>query len=405
MPNNFTSPGLQRMSFKDFMNNDNYFSSGAEPEAVESPQDTTLNSLRTTKALANPYSADAKFSLGTEVSPKMDEIPKTIEPSVETPETIGEAPKEGSIFSRILGSLKKPKEKTGVFGDREIIAGMKADEFATLAGSLAHAIAPDTAQGRVGAAVAKLAGSDLEARRKAEAEAPEKDLAKRLTEAKISNLEKSEDPKTAIAWYLKNNPKASPEDVATFKKSLDTDQPGNYWRTTSDDGTVTIYKGGVEIHKSKPGVGQTADKKLYATEESGFQPAEEAIGKTKAKTEKEATPVNWGTASKSLSSRFGKQDATGNFVITRDLQNSHRLAQKKLVELKSAGIDPLDAVNKAEDYARKVEERYWGYIDNAGIDFETQKPTSKEQRESNIKKANAAFKKAYGYVPRIRPAQ
>lgn len=395
MPNNFTYPGLQKMSFKDFMSNDNYYNSGATSEnATPSPVENTLNSMRTSKALANPYEPSAQYSI-----PKKAAIEETPNVISSPNETLAELPKPKGILEKITSSFERPEGTKGIFKEGSKILGMNADAFTQLAGSLAHAIAPTTPQGRVGAVLAGIAGKERE-RRLAE---PERELTKRLTEAKISNLEKADDPKTAIAWYLKQNPKATPEDVAKFKKSLDTDQPGAYWRTTSDDGTVTIYKGGTPIHTSKPGVGKTQKEGIVATEEAGYQRESEAIGKTKATTKKTPTPVNWGTASKSLSSRFGKQDATGNFIITKDLQNLHRLAQKKLVEMKAAGADPLDAVNRAEDYARKVEESYWSYIDNAGMNTDTGKELTSEQRQANIEKTRKAFKAKFGYVPKIRP--
>ena len=91
---------------------------------------------------------------------------------------------------------------------------------------------------------------------------------------------------------------------------------------------------------------------------------------------------------------IGKQDAIGNFIITPDNQNSHRVAQKKLVELKASGIKPLDAINKAEDFARHVEGRYWKFIKSA--------EGNRKTKGANIAKVNKAFKAKYGYIPRIR---
>lgn len=87
--------------------------------------------------------------------------------------------------------------------------------------------------------------------------------------------------------------------------------------------------------------------------------------------------------------RFGKQDAMGNIIVTPDLANVHRLAQKKLVELKKSGVKPLDAVNQAEDFARNVENRFWQYME---------KVKDKKEKE-NLRRT---FKKKYGYVPRTK---
>jgi len=106
--------------------------------------------------------------------------------------------------------------------------------------------------------------------------------------------------------------------------------------------------------------------------------------------------MSWTSASKSLSARFGKQDAQGNIIITKDLQNAHRLAQKKLVELKKENYSPMDAVNKAEDFARSVEEKYWEYKKKAA-----DLPRWGNEREKYLKQLDAQFKNKYGYIPKI----
>lgn len=401
--NNFSLPGIKKMAFSDYMNNNNYIQDqtpGIESVTTEPYQ--TLNSMRTERAFqAQPesfsFDAGAEPTLMPDV--KMDEIPKTVGDVLKPAGTPVSTPKPETKSTGLKAIVEKigGTKPASVFGTKEIFAGLKADEFATLAGALAHAIAPDTAQGRAGAAISAIAGKDLETRRKAELESPEKMLAARLTEAKIANLEKSDDPKTAMAWYLKNNPNASAEDVTAFKKGLETDTAGSYWRTTSDDGTVSIYKGGELIHQSAPGIGKTKEEKMYATQEKGFVPAKEAKGLTKAKTKAEATPVSWTTATKSLSSRFGKQDALGNIIITPDLQNAHRVAQKKLVDLQKSGMEPLDAINKAEDFARHVEDRYWVYFGN--IEKSDIGRADKDKKKADL---NKSFKNSYGYIPKVR---
>jgi len=104
------------------------------------------------------------------------------------------------------------------------------------------------------------------------------------------------------------------------------------------------------------------------------------------------TPVTWTSADKSLRSRFGKQDAVGNIIITPDLAGVHRIAQKKLVELKKSGkTEPLDAVNKAEESARKIELGFWGFINDAKGD------------KDKIAKIRRAFAREHGYVPTVPP--
>jgi hypothetical protein len=68
---------------------------------------------------------------------------------------------------------------------------------------------------------------------------------------------------------------------------------------------------------------------------------------------KTPSPVTWTTATNELTKRFGKLDPTGMWAVTSELQASHRLAQKILVQLKDQGYDPLRSVNMAEEYANK----------------------------------------------------
>ena len=108
---------------------------------------------------------------------------------------------------------------------------------------------------------------------------------------------------------------------------------------------------------------------------------------------KETGGVTWTTATNNLSKRFGSQDAIGNIIITPGLQNKHRLAQKKLVELKKKDVDPLEAINTAEDYANQVEAKYQEYMTAAS-------KLSGNDRKAAEAKINAAYKKKYGYLPR-----
>ncbi|MCK4328797.1 hypothetical protein KAX02_03035 [candidate division WOR-3 bacterium] len=114
------------------------------------------------------------------------------------------------------------------------------------------------------------------------------------------------------------------------------------------------------------------------------------LGKAPKKS-KTPTLVNWTTATKQVSNRFGKQDALGNIIITPELQGMNRIAQKRLVELKKAGkINPLDAVNISEDFARNIENRYWEYLDAAKKD------------KSRLAKIRKDYKAQYGYIPKRR---
>lgn len=103
---------------------------------------------------------------------------------------------------------------------------------------------------------------------------------------------------------------------------------------------------------------------------------------------KTPTPVSWKNAADYVRGRFGKQDPLGNFVVTPELANMHRMAQKKLVELKKIGkYGPLETVNMAEDFARNVERGYWILL---------------EKNPKDQEKIKREYRNQYGYIPQIR---
>ena len=109
------------------------------------------------------------------------------------------------------------------------------------------------------------------------------------------------------------------------------------------------------------------------------------------------SPVTWTTASRNLSNRFGKEDATGRWVVTPGLQAAHDKAQEILVKLKEEGMSPLRAVNEANRRARdwqrkienpklgKIEDNYFRLIEMASGD------------EDRIDKIKNQFYRQYGY--------
>jgi len=118
----------------------------------------------------------------------------------------------------------------------------------------------------------------------------------------------------------------------------------------------------------------------------------EALGKieaARAEPGKEPSPVTWTTATKRVSARFGKEDPMGNIIVTPELAGMHRVAQKELVRLKKQGIEPLEAVNRAEEFARNIEEKYWEYVRNP------------ERSKEQVKEFKKEFKNRYKYLPRI----
>jgi len=145
-----------------------------------------------------------------------------------------------------------------------------------------------------------------------------------------------------------------------------------------------------KIKMTNPKNGRTVE--ISATQQQAFEKAGWELG-GQSKTPSEKGEVTWTTATNNLSKRFGSQDAMGNIIITKELQDKHKLSQKKLVELKKQGMDPLEAINTAEDYANKVEEKYQEYMKAAKL------KRGKDRQEAE-NKTRAAFKKKYGYIPR-----
>ena len=203
----------------------------------------------------------------------------------------------------------------------------------------------------------------------------------------------------------KNNMQAFTKDVAdkladkppgeglTFQDDLEIAQKhGGYVKEVGEREsklfTDAEMKQKKEMERFKAGLAKPAAQKAYTTPEGTVEYLEGTKEPPKGwiPYSKPGGDVTWTTATNNLSKRFGKQDAVGNIIITPELQNRHRLAQKKLVELKDANVDPLKAVNEAELYANKVEENFNLYLKSA---------KTKEQKE----KVKNQFKAKYGYLP------
>ena len=116
--------------------------------------------------------------------------------------------------------------------------------------------------------------------------------------------------------------------------------------------------------------------------------------------EPKPSPVTWTTATNEVTKRFGRLDPTGMWAVTPELQSAHRKAQEFLAESQSTGIDPLRAVNDAENRARNWitdrEQRYIEYIEDA------QKIKKSSDRKLRISKIQSEFFKQFGYIPSIR---
>lgn len=116
----------------------------------------------------------------------------------------------------------------------------------------------------------------------------------------------------------------------------------------------------------------------------------------KAGTAKTPAPVTWTTATGNLTKRFGRLDPTGMWAVTPELQATHRKAQEFLVDFKGGGMEPLKAINEAENKARDWmsdrEDRYFQYIEAA----------ERAKREDKVDEIKSSFLKAYGYIPSQR---
>lgn len=107
--------------------------------------------------------------------------------------------------------------------------------------------------------------------------------------------------------------------------------------------------------------------------------------------------VTWTTATQELTKRFGKLDPTGMWAVTPELQASHRLAQKILVELKGQGYEPLRSINMAEEYANK----YYDTLNSISEEANKIKNESIRRRYilEQTKTINSIFKSQLGFSP------
>ena len=155
---------------------------------------------------------------------------------------------------------------------------------------------------------------------------------------------------------------------------------------------VGKYNAGITAQMTSIQEGATAIQELHATQDEAMAEIETARIEAEAEpTKKEPSPVTWTTATKQLSRRFGKEDPMGNIIITPELAGMNRIGQKKLVQLKKEGMEPLEAINVSEAFARHIDSRYWTWID------------APNRTKKDIGDFNKQFKTRYGYTPRIRP--
>jgi hypothetical protein len=104
--------------------------------------------------------------------------------------------------------------------------------------------------------------------------------------------------------------------------------------------------------------------------------------------------VTWTTATRELTKRFGKLDPTGMWAVTPELQNIHRLAQTILTNLRDEGVEPLKAVNEAENRSRKINRRYQQYIDAANTQIKD--PKAREAKIAEINRQFESYLENYG---------
>lgn len=155
---------------------------------------------------------------------------------------------------------------------------------------------------------------------------------------------------------------------------------------------VTQYNTGIAKQMQVLQGGMQAIQEKHIAEDEAAAGVMEAQAQAMAKGKpKEPAPVTWTTAARNLSNLFGKEDPMGNIIVTPELAGMHRIARKKLVELKKQGeMGPLEAVNVSEAFARHIDTRYWAWID------------APDRTEKDKKDFDKEFKARYGYIPTIR---
>ena len=112
------------------------------------------------------------------------------------------------------------RQKLMDYWKKPVMGKMLLDQFVSITGSLAHAIAPDTPQGRVGAALSQMAQPIYAKRMEQEMEAPERELDRRLKEARIKDLEREEAPEQWDAYYKRWKDKKPIGDIIKDFKEL-----------------------------------------------------------------------------------------------------------------------------------------------------------------------------------------
>ena len=310
----------------------------------------------------------------------MDNIPMRAQPSRKV-----SAIKPSMISDmETVSQNAKARESLGGWGEKKFAGGMTTDQFVSLAGALSHAIAPKTPMGRVGSVMSRL-GTISEERRLGKKEKLRlEDVEKRKLLTKslldIGKEERTRGFTKGTALTLAEAKKAE----ADREYELELDRIAESKRRFG----ITEARLGKERPKALTQWVSyyTAQKKLGKSDTEIVESF-----KKLGKELKTPSPVTWTTASKNVSSRFGKQDALGNIIITPGLQGKHGIAQRKLVELQKTGeYKPLDAVNISEDFARNIENRCWEYLDAA------------ERDKDLTMKVKNQFRKKYGYVPKRR---
>ena len=318
---------------------------------------------------------------------------------------------------------QKPADAFSDYWKTPVVGKMPLDRFVQMAGMISHSLDPDSPMGRMGANLQQMGGlAAAERARREEKESdrqlglPKEALQTRLLEAQIKKAEIPEEPKrftdvqknpTTGVWEFGGREEATGE----FKSYREATEAEKESKITGKVDKVEIkdFQIGDRIvpHERNPKTGKwEAIEGMVGTEKepdqfSLYYKEQKALGKTDTEIVesfkalgKEEEKVTWTTATKQVSNRFGKQDAMGNMFVTPELQGMHRIAQKKLVELKKTGeINPLDAINMAEDFARNVENRYWEYLDAAQASPQGKELTQKVKKQ---------FKTKYGYEPKRR---
>ena len=170
---------------------------------------------------------------------------------------------------------------------------------------------------------------------------------------------------------------------------------GYTWAVPVGEGGKPMYEEAQRLPQKTPGSLSAAKAKAFKS----LSPEEQRKSLLPGK-EKTPSPTTWFQGSRALRAKYGSESPTGKIIISPDLYGQASLAQKKFVELQQGGMHkPLDAVNIAHERTQNIVESYWRQRDA----IKTSRDMSKEEKRRELKILQSDFKRAYKFVPMMRP--